>query len=90
LAIFTKSGNSTKIKPPPNIGAIQYLSSSEGEFFNKSSSSPWIQTIYFHLIADLFLYSYETEFIQQLSKDKSIREAEAFDLTIRSIDDALY
>ena len=33
------------------------------------------------LLVDLFLYSYESEFLQKLVKDKKIREARAFNFT---------
>jgi hypothetical protein len=39
------------------------------------------------LLADLFLYSYESEFLQKLVKDKKIHEAGAFNFTYRYIDD---
>ena len=41
------------------------------------------------LVADLFLYSYESEFLQKLVKDKKIHEARAFNFTYRYIDDVL-
>jgi hypothetical protein len=41
------------------------------------------------LLADLFLYSYESEFLQKLAKDKKIHEARAFNFTYRYIDDVL-
>jgi hypothetical protein len=41
------------------------------------------------LLADLFLYSYESEFLQKLVKDKKIHEARAFNVTYRYIDDVL-
>jgi hypothetical protein len=41
------------------------------------------------LLADLFLYSYESEFLQKLVKDKKIHEARAFNFIYRYIDDAL-
>ena len=43
------------------------------------------------LLADLFLYSYESEFLQNLVKDKKIHEARAFNFTYRYmyIDDVL-
>jgi hypothetical protein len=41
------------------------------------------------LLADLFLYSYESEFLQKLIKDKKIHEARAFNFTFRYIDDVL-
>ena len=41
------------------------------------------------LLADLFLYSYESEFLQKLVKDKKIHEARAFNITYRYIDDVL-
>ena len=36
------------------------------------------------LLVDLFLYSYESEFLQKLVKDKKIREARAFSETSSS------
>ena len=41
------------------------------------------------LLADLLLYSYESEFLQKLVKDKKIHEAKAFNFTYRYIDDVL-
>ena len=41
------------------------------------------------LLADLFVYSYESEFLQKLVKDKKIHEATAFNFTYRYIDDVL-
>ena len=41
------------------------------------------------LLADLFLHSYESEFLQTLIKDKKIREARSFNFTYRYIDDVL-
>ena len=41
------------------------------------------------LLAYLFLYSYESEFLQKLVKDKKIHEARAFNFTYRCIDDVL-
>ena len=41
------------------------------------------------LLAELFLYSYESEFLQKLVKDKKIHEARAFNFTYRYIDDVL-
>jgi hypothetical protein len=35
------------------------------------------------LLDDLFLYSYESEFVQKLVKDKKIHEARAFNFTYR-------
>ena len=41
------------------------------------------------LLADLFSYSYESEFLPKLVKDKKIHEARAFNFTYRYIDDVL-
>ena len=41
------------------------------------------------LLADLFLYSYESEFLQKLVNDKKIHEARALHFTYRYIDDVL-
>jgi hypothetical protein len=38
-------------------------------------------------LADLFLHSYESEFLQKLVKDKKNHEARAFNFTYRYIDD---
>ena len=39
------------------------------------------------LLADLFLYSYESEILQNLVKDRKIHDARAFNFTYRYIDD---
>ena len=44
---------------------------------------------YAPLLADLFLYSYESEFLQKLVKDKKMHVARAFNFTYRYIDDVL-
>jgi hypothetical protein len=36
-------------------------------------------------LADLFLYSYESEFLQKIVKDKKIHEARAFNFTFREL-----
>jgi hypothetical protein len=41
------------------------------------------------LLADLFLYSYDSKFLQKLVKDKKIHGVRAFNFTYRYIDDAL-
>jgi hypothetical protein len=41
------------------------------------------------LLADLLLYSYESELLQKLIKDKKIHEARSFNFTYRYIDDVL-
>jgi hypothetical protein len=41
------------------------------------------------LLVDLFLYSYESEFLQNLVKDKKIHEARAFNFTYKYSDDVL-
>ena len=41
------------------------------------------------LLADLFLCSYESEFLQNVVKDKKIHEARAFNFTYKYIDDVL-
>ena len=41
------------------------------------------------LLADLFLYSYESEFLQYLVKDKKIHEVISFNFTYRYIDAVL-
>ena len=41
------------------------------------------------LLADFFLYSYESKFLLELVKDKKIHEARAFNFTYRYIDDVL-
>ena len=41
------------------------------------------------LLAELFLYSYESEFLQKLVKDTKVHEARAFNFTCRYVDDVL-
>ena len=41
------------------------------------------------LLADLFLYSYETDFLQIIIKNKKIKDARSFNFTYRYIDDVL-
>lgn len=41
------------------------------------------------LLADLFLYSYETEFLQNLVRNNKIKEARSFNFSYRYIDDVL-
>jgi hypothetical protein len=41
------------------------------------------------LLANFFVYSYESEFLQKLVKDKKIHEARAFNFTYRYINDVL-
>ena len=59
-----------------------------GEIFQQRVGIP-MGTNCAPLLADLFLYSYETEFLQQLVKNKKIKEARSFNLTFRYIDDVL-
>ena len=55
--------------------------------FSRSSAYQWVRIV--PLLADLFLYSYESEFLQTLVIDKKIHEARAFNFTYRYIDDVL-
>ena len=62
--------------------------------FNISYASKWdyiIQNVSFllFLFLNLFVYSYESEFLQKLVKDKKIHEARAFNFIYRYIDDVL-
>ena len=41
------------------------------------------------LLADLFWYSYETAFLQNIVKNKKMKDARSFNLTYRYIDDVL-
>ena len=41
------------------------------------------------LLVDLFLYPYETEFLQNIVKNKNIKDAKSFNFTYRYIDDVL-
>ena len=41
------------------------------------------------ILADLFLYSYEAEFVQKLLRDKNKKLVVSFNLTYRYIDDVL-
>ena len=46
-------------------------------------------TKFAYLLPDLFVCLYESEFLQNLVKDKKIHEARAFNFTYRYIDDDL-
>jgi hypothetical protein len=59
-----------------------------GTLFQQVVGTPMC-TNFAPLLADLFLYSYESEFLQKLVKDKKIHEARAFNFTYRHIDDVL-
>ena len=52
----------------------------EGAFFNRQSAYQWVQT----LLADLFLYSYETD--RDFSKKKEKKLFRSFNCTFRYID----
>ena len=67
--------------------SITYLSPLEG-LFQQVVGIP-MGTNCVPLLADLFLYSYESEFLQKLVKDKKIHEARACNFTYRYIDDVL-
>ena len=54
-------------------------------FFNRQSTYLWVQT----LLPDLFLYSYEADFIQWLLKKNEGKLAQSFNFTFRYIDDVL-
>ena len=56
-------------------------------FFNRRSAYLWVQTA--PLLADLFLYSYEADFIQELLKENEMKLAQSFNFTLRYIDDVL-
>jgi hypothetical protein len=56
-------------------------------FFKRRSAYLWVQTA--PLLADLFLYSYEADFIQELLKENEMKLAQSFNFTLRYIDDVL-
>ena len=55
-------------------------------FFNRQSVYLWVQTA---VLADLFLYSYEADFIQGLLKKNEKKLTRSFNFTFRCIDDVL-
>ena len=59
-----------------------------GRIFQQSTGIP-MGTNCAPLLADLFLYSYEAEFIQNLVKQKKVSVAKTFNLTSRYIDDVI-
>jgi hypothetical protein len=69
---------------------IMNLHTIRSDYFRQVFTNWWV---YWKLekitLADLFLYSYESEFLQKLVKDKKIHEARAFNFTYRYIDDVL-
>jgi hypothetical protein len=66
---------------------ITHLSSSEDTF--QQIIGTQMETKCAPLLADLFLYSYEAEILQRLTKDSKITEAKTFNLTFRYIYDVL-
>jgi hypothetical protein len=66
---------------------IAHLSSSEDTF--QQIIGTQMETKCAPLLADLFLYSYEAEILQRLTKDSKITEAKTFNLTFRYIYDVL-
>ena len=58
-----------------SFSSITYLSPLEGRCFSRSLAYQWVWNCA-PLLADLFLYSYESEFHQKLVKDKKIHELE--------------
>ena len=60
----------------------------EGALFQQVVGIP-MHTNCAPLLVDLLLYSYESEFLQKLVKEKKIHEARAFNFTYRYIDDVL-
>ena len=63
------------------------LSSSEDTF--QQIIGTQMETKCAPLLADLFLYSYEADILQRLTKDSKITEAKTFNLTFRYIYDVL-
>jgi hypothetical protein len=59
-----------------------------GELFQYVVGIP-MGTNFASLLPDLFLCLYESEFLQNLIKDKKIHEARAFNFTYRYIDEVL-
>ena len=55
-----------------------------GRIFQKTIGIP-MGTNYAPLLANLFLYSYETEFLQGLIQKKKIKEARSFNFTNKKI-----
>ena len=54
-----------------------------------SFSDKWLARFYAPLLADLFLYSYENEFLDKLIKEGKRKLARKFNLSYRYIDDDL-
>ena len=65
-----------------------YLLSLVDVFFNRQSEYLWVQ-ICAPLLAHLFFYSYEADFIQGLLKKNEKKLARSFNFTFRYIDDVL-
>ena len=59
-----------------------------GELFQQIVGIP-MGTNFAYLLPDLLLCLYESQFLQNLVKDKKIHEARAFNFTYRYIDDVL-
>ena len=84
---------STKYSEQDIVGMLEFLIDNifvefGGVIFQQTISIP-MGTNCAPLLADLFLYSYEAEFIQKLLKDGNKKLASSFNFTYRYIDDVL-
>jgi hypothetical protein len=83
--IFRVLQNPHLIHTTPRVASVTV--SLGNVFFNRQSAYLWVQTA--PLLADLFLYSYEADFIQGLLKKNENKLAQSFNFTFRYIEDVL-
>ena len=91
ISIFSRinymSRNNLRIVVCMHHGPMTPIWIHEYVFFKRQSAYLWVQTA--PLLADLLLYSYETNFIQGLLKKYEQMLARSFNHTFRYIDDVL-
>jgi hypothetical protein len=88
VSLTSSSGGYINGRNSANLELLIDKTSFGGTLFQQVVGTP-MGTNCAPLLADLFLYSYESEFLQKVVKDKKIHEARAFNFTYRYIDDVL-
>ena len=68
--------------------SITYLYSSMDGFSNRLLAFQWVLIVH-RILADLFRYSYEADFLDGLLKQKQKQLAQSFNFRFRHIDDVL-
>ena len=81
----THFDSTKKLSETDIITTLEFLIDNIFVFFGGRVFNPWGPTLF----ADLFLYSYEADFIQGLLKKNENKLARSFNFTFRYIDDVI-